>query len=65
MKILKRHSAPMEHLYPNSNFEGAHKLKGILSYQTATENKDTSPKNQFTVQYLRKDLETNNAITMQ
>ncbi|UUI41243.1 tyrosine-type recombinase/integrase [Oceanobacillus oncorhynchi] len=53
------------HLYPNSNFEVAHKLKGILSYQTATENKDTSPKNQFTVQYLRKDLETNNAITMQ
>ncbi|GGB48080.1 site-specific integrase [Lentibacillus populi] len=53
------------HLYPNSNFEVAHKLKGILSFQTATENKDTSPKNQFTAQYLRKDLETNNAITMQ
>lgn len=45
------------HLYPNSNFEVAHKLEGILSYQTATENQDTSPKNQFTVQYLRKDLE--------
>src|SRR5699024_8270494 len=34
------------HLYPNSNFEVAHKLGGILSYRTATENKDTSPKNQ-------------------
>ncbi|HLQ96653.1 MAG TPA: tyrosine-type recombinase/integrase [Pseudogracilibacillus sp.] len=53
------------HLYPNSNFEVAHKLEGILSYQTATENEDTSPKNQFTVQYLRKDFEANNAITMQ
>ncbi len=53
------------HLYPNSNFEVAHKLKGILSYQTATENKDTSPKNQFTAHYLRKGLKTNNAITMQ
>lgn len=53
------------HLYPNSNFEVAHKLEGILSYQTATENKDTSPKNQFTARYLRKDLNTNNAITMQ
>lgn len=53
------------HLYPNSNFEVAHKLKGILSYQTATENNDTSPKNQFTAHYLRKGLKTNNAITMQ
>ncbi|GAB2562212.1 tyrosine-type recombinase/integrase [Gracilibacillus alcaliphilus] len=53
------------HLYPNSNFEVAHKLKGILSYQTASENKDTSPKNQFTAHYLRKGLKTNNAITMQ
>ncbi|WP_052255105.1 tyrosine-type recombinase/integrase [Salinicoccus sp. YB14-2] len=42
------------HLYPNSNFEVAHKLEGVLSYQAAEENKDTSPKNQFTVQY-RKD----------
>lgn len=39
------------HLYPNSNFEVAHKLQGVLSYQPAKENKDTSPKNQFTVQY--------------
>lgn len=53
------------HLYPNSNFEVAHKLEGIMSYQTATENKDTLPKNQFTVEYLRKGLNTNNAITMQ
>ena len=53
------------HLYPNSNFEVAHKLEGIMSYQTATQNEDTSPKNQFTARYLRKGLETNNAITMQ
>ena len=55
------------HLYPNSNFEVAHKLEGIMSYQTSKENIDTSPKNQFTVQYLRKGLKTktNNAITMQ
>ena len=53
------------HLYPNSNFEVAHKLEGIMSYQTATENEDTSPKNQFTARYLRKGLKTNNAITMQ
>lgn len=51
------------HLYPNSNFEVAHKLEGIMSYQTATENEDTSPKNQFTARYLRKEF--NNAITMQ
>lgn len=53
------------HLYPNSNFEVAHKLEGILSYQAPKENKDTSPKNKHTVQYLRKDLEENNAISMQ
>lgn len=53
------------HLYPNSNFEVAHKLEGIMSYKTATENEDTSPKNQFTARYLRKGLKTNNAITMQ
>ncbi|GIN22769.1 hypothetical protein J1TS3_39030 [Siminovitchia fordii] len=43
-------------LYPNSNFEVVQKLEGILSYQTSTENKDTSPKNQFTAHYLRKDF---------
>ena len=55
------------HLYPNSNFEVAHKLEGIMSYQTATQNEVTSPKNQFTARYLRKDVDsnTNNAITMQ
>jgi hypothetical protein len=52
-------------LYPNSSFEVAHKLEGIMSYQIATENEDTSPKNQFTARYLRKGLKTNNAITMQ
>ena len=48
--------------------------KGTISFglvnipvkmHAATENKDTSPKNQFTAHYLRKDLKTNNAITMQ
>lgn len=52
-------------MYPNSNFEVAHKLKGIMSYQTTTENEDTSPKDQFTARDLRKGLETNNAITME
>jgi integrase len=37
------------HLYPNSNFEVAHKLKGVIQYTSPSENKDTSPKNQFTV----------------
>lgn len=36
-----------------------------MSYQTTTENEDTSPKDQFTARDLRKGLETNNAITMQ
>ncbi len=36
------------HLYPNSNFDVAHKLKGILQFQTANENKADLPKNQFT-----------------
>lgn len=53
------------HLYPNSNFEVAHKLNGIMSYQTVTENNDTSSKNQFTAHYLRKGLKTNNAIKVQ
>ncbi|WP_038024119.1 tyrosine-type recombinase/integrase, partial [Tetragenococcus muriaticus] len=47
------------HLYPNSNFEVANKLEGVLSYQTATENTDTSPKNQFTVQYRKGNHNTN------
>lgn len=39
------------HLYPNSNFDVAHKLKGVLRYQTSAENKADLPKNQFTVSY--------------
>lgn len=39
------------HLYPNSNFDVAHKLKGVLSYQTAPKNNAELPKNQFTVSY--------------
>jgi integrase len=39
------------HLYPNSNFDVAHKLKGVLQYQTAPENRADLPKNQFTVSY--------------
>ncbi len=39
------------HLYPNSNFDVAHKLKGVLQYQTSAENKADLPKNQFTVSY--------------
>lgn len=54
-----------EHLYPNSNFEVAHKLESIMSYQTATKNEDTSPKNQFTARYLRKGLKTNNAMKIE
>jgi len=39
------------HLYPNSNFDVAHKLKGILQYQTSTQNNADLLKNQFTVSY--------------
>ncbi len=39
------------HLYPNSNFDVAHKLKGVLQYQTSAENKADLPKNQLTVSY--------------
>ena len=39
------------HLYPNSNFDVAYKLNGILQYQTAPENKADLPKNQFTASY--------------
>ncbi|KFN89542.1 hypothetical protein TMU3MR103_1979 [Tetragenococcus muriaticus 3MR10-3] len=34
-------------------------MEGVLSYQTATENTDTSPKNQFTVQYRKGNHNTN------
>lgn len=39
------------HLYPNSNFEVAYKLKGIIQYTPPLENRDTSPKNKFTANY--------------
>jgi len=39
------------HLYPNSNFDVAHKLKGILQFQTSTQNNADLPKNQFTASY--------------
>ncbi len=39
------------HLYPNSNFEVAHKLKGVIQYSSPSENRDISPKNQFTVSF--------------
>ncbi len=42
------------HLYPNSNFEVANKLNGIITFKQAEQNYDSSPKNQFTVNYLRK-----------
>ena len=42
------------HLYPNTNFEVAHKLNGAVNFQTANKNYDESPKNQFTVEYLRR-----------
>lgn len=40
------------HLYPNSNFEVATKLSGILKQTSSQTNLDRSPKNQFTVGYL-------------
>lgn len=42
------------HLYPNSNFEVANKLNGIITFKQAEQNYDSSLKNQFTVNYLRK-----------
>lgn len=40
------------HLYPNSNFEVASKLKGIIAQNTAQENVDIhASKNQFTASY--------------
>ena len=42
------------HLYPNSNFEVANKLNGIIVFKQAEQNYDSSPKNQFTVDYLGK-----------
>ncbi|WP_373180066.1 tyrosine-type recombinase/integrase [Enterococcus durans] len=42
------------HLYPNSNFQVAEKLNGVIDFEPAKENHDTSPRNQFTVDYLRR-----------
>lgn len=39
------------HLYPNSNFDVANKLKGVLQFQTSADNKADLPKNQFTVSF--------------
>lgn len=39
------------HLYPNSNFDVAHKLKGVLQYQTAPQDNADLPKNQFTASH--------------
>lgn len=52
------------HLYPNSNFEVASKLNGIISFQPAEQNLDSSPKNQFTVNY-RQNKQPNSAIKVQ
>lgn len=52
------------HLYPNSNFEVASKLNGIISFQPAEQNLDSSPKNQFTMNY-RQNKQPNSAIKVQ
>lgn len=39
------------HLYPNSNYEVASRLNGVVRFETAKENYDSSPKNQFTARY--------------
>lgn len=39
------------HLYPNSNYEVASRLNGIVNFEPAKKNYDSSPKNQFTVSY--------------
>lgn len=44
------------HLYPNSNFEVANKLKGIISYKPALENQDKPQKNQFTKRFIGQEL---------
>ncbi len=43
------------HLYPNSNFDVAKKLSGVIHFEHSKTNLDTSPKNQFTRDYLRKN----------
>lgn len=41
------------HLYPNSKFEVANKLNGVISFEEVKQNYDSSSKNQFTVDSLR------------
>lgn len=43
------------HFYPNSNFEVVNKLDGVITFKEAKQNYDSSPKNQFTVDYIRKN----------
>lgn len=43
------------HLYPNSNFQVADKLNGVIDFEPTKQNLDSSPRNQFTVNYLRRD----------
>ncbi|WP_142971117.1 site-specific integrase [Enterococcus faecium] len=45
------------HLYPNSNFQVADKLNGVIDFEPTEENLDHSPRNQFTVNYLRRPTE--------
>ncbi len=44
------------HLYPNSNFEVANKLKGIISYTKALRNQDKPQRNQFTKRFMGQEL---------
>lgn len=44
------------HLYPNSNFEIAKKIKGTINYKPSHENLDTSPRNQYTKKFIRQEL---------
>src|SRR5690625_3831284 len=39
------------HLYPNRTFEVDNKLNGLITFKQAEQNYDSSPKNQFTVDY--------------
>ncbi|MBF2568422.1 site-specific integrase [Listeria welshimeri] len=53
------------HLYPNSNFEVATKLKGIINYTPTLENLDTSPRNQHTKKFIRQELKKCNESAIQ
>ena len=49
------------HLYPNSNYEVATKLTGIMKYTPAVESVVNATHNQFTADY-HVEVEKNNAI---